>query len=69
VSNEIPRRIRIDLMSPAELAIRAAVMAVEAAGADVRLTRAINLLHEAQEQVADFVDAATDTTPAKESKC
>jgi hypothetical protein len=57
VMNEnIPRRIRIDLYTPAEAAIRNAVIAVEGAGAHTLLTEAINLLHQAQEKVADFVD-------------
>ena len=54
--SDIPRRIRIDLMTPAELAIRAAVIAVEEAGCDERLTDAVVLLQEAKERVADFVD-------------
>jgi hypothetical protein len=52
----IPRRCRIDLATPAETAIRAAIAAVEAAGCDVRLTEAINLLAAAQEKVADFIE-------------
>ncbi len=56
MSNEIPRRNRIDLSTPAEMAIRRAVDAVEAAGCDARLTAAINKLHEARELVADVVD-------------
>jgi 3-oxoacyl-[acyl-carrier-protein] synthase III len=53
----IPRRSRLDLHTPAELAIRAAVEAVEAAGAHKLLTDAVVLLHEARERVADFVEA------------
>jgi hypothetical protein len=52
----IPRRIRIDLMQPSELAILNAVNEVEKIGADVRLTKAVNLLHKARELIADFVD-------------
>jgi hypothetical protein len=52
----IPRRCRVDLMVPAELAIRAAKLAVEEAGAHVHLTEAVILLSQAQEKVADFVD-------------
>lgn len=51
-----PRRIRVDRMTPAELAIREAMLAVEAAGADERLTAAVMLLGRAREHVADFVD-------------
>lgn len=54
--SDIPRRNRIDQMTPAELAIRDAMSAVEAAGADVRLTDAVVLLGQAQNKVADFVD-------------
>ena len=53
----IPRRIRIDLMTPAELAIRNAVLEVENAGCHVLLTDAVVLLQQAREKVADFVDA------------
>ena len=54
--SEIPRRIRIDLFTPAEKAIYDAVQAVEAAGCDVRLTNAVVLLSDARAWVADFVD-------------
>lgn len=53
---EIPRRCRLDLMTPAELAIVAAMDAVEALPADVRLTDAVVLLAKARDRVADFVD-------------
>jgi hypothetical protein len=43
----------------AEKAIFDAVKAVEATGADQRLTAAANLLHAARSQVADFVDGIT----------
>jgi hypothetical protein len=56
---KIPRRNRLDLNTPAELAIHNAMAEVEKAGADVRLTDAINLLSKAKELVADFVDAKT----------
>jgi hypothetical protein len=55
----IPRRIRIDQQTPAEAAIRAAVEAVEALPADVRLTDAVVLLQAARENVADYVDGVT----------
>jgi hypothetical protein len=44
-------------MTNAELAIRNAVLEVEAVGADPRLTDAVMKLTAAQEAVADFVDA------------
>lgn len=56
VIGDIPRRIRLDLNTPAELAIRAAIDAVEAAGAHVLLTEAVILLSQAREKVADYVD-------------
>lgn len=59
-----PRRARLDLATPAETAIRAASAAVEAAGADIRLTKAINLLWQARELVADFVDGVHSPTPS-----
>lgn len=58
-TNEIPRRNRIDLYSPAELAIRNAVLEIEKLQADVRLTNACDKLHEAKELVADFIDSNT----------
>ena len=53
---DMPRRCRLDLNTPAELAIRAAVEAVEAAGCDSLLTEAVILLGEALDKVAFFVD-------------
>lgn len=58
--NDIPRRARVDKWSPAEVAIAAAMHAVESAGADVRLTDAVVLLGAAKDSVADFVDGRTD---------
>lgn len=56
MSDEIPRRSRIDRYTPAETAIRNAMIAVEAVGADERLTAAVNLLSCAQTHVADYID-------------
>lgn len=56
--DEIPRRSRIDQFTPAERAIWDAAQAVEAMGADVRLTDAVVLLQAARESVADFVDGS-----------
>lgn len=56
MSDEIPRRIRMDKWTPAEKAIDDAVRAVEAMPADERLTNAVVLLGEARAWVADFVD-------------
>jgi hypothetical protein len=61
----IPRRIRVDLMTPAELAIREAVIAVEAAGCHPRLTDAVILLGQARDAVADFVDSEIELLAEK----
>ena len=52
----ISRRIRIDLMTPAELAITNAMHEVEKAGASIELTNAVIKLMEARNLVADHVD-------------
>ena len=52
----VPRRIRVDLLSPAENAIRDAMAEVEKAGAHPRLTDAVILLQQARDAVADFMD-------------
>src|SRR4051812_44098245 len=57
-NNGIPRRNRIDLYTPAELAIREAMLAIEEAGCHPLLTDAINLLSQAKEKVADHVETA-----------
>lgn len=54
--DNFPRRNRIDLFTPAEKAIWDAQAAVEAAGSDVLLTEAGNLLAQARDKVADFVE-------------
>jgi hypothetical protein len=63
IDETIPRRIRVDQNTPAELAIRAAVDAVEHAGAHPLLTDAVVLLGEAREKVADFVDGFETKPP------
>lgn len=60
----IPRRIDINRMSLAELAIRNAIVVVEEAGADPLLTDAVVLLGEAKEKVADWVDREIRQSPA-----
>jgi hypothetical protein len=64
----MPRRCRVDLMTPAELAICNAMQAVEAAGADVCLTQAVILLATARERVADYVDATADSAVSEHSE-
>lgn len=52
----IPRRSRLEENTAAELAIRAAVEAVEAVGCHTLLTEAVELLVNARHKVADYVD-------------
>lgn len=54
--NGHPRRIRIDLLTQAELSIRDAERAVESLPADVRLTEAVVLISKAREKVADYLE-------------
>ncbi len=56
MSNEIPRRNRLDLNTPAELSIYNAIQEVEKVGADVKLTEAVTLMAKAKELVSDWVD-------------
>ncbi len=58
-----PRRNRVDLNTPAELAIRDAILAVEKVGASVGLTEAVILLGKAKDLVADFVDGIEKRNP------
>lgn len=55
-NNEIPRKNRLELLTPAEKSIYDAIQKVEELPADKRLTNAIYLLEKAQNEVADFVD-------------
>lgn len=57
MTNNIPRRCRFDLMTPAELAISSAISQVEAMGADPSLTDAVTHLLAAREHIADYVDS------------
>lgn len=56
MTDDIPRRCQLEHMTPAERAIYDAMGVVEAAGCDVQLTEAVNLLQKARDRVADFVD-------------
>lgn len=58
-----PRRNRIDLFTPAEAAIRQAILAVESAGAHTLLTEAVTMLGQAQDKVADFAELEPDSKP------
>lgn len=61
---KINRRNRLDLCTPAELAIYLAMGEVEKIGADVKLTEAVTLLAKAKDCVADFVDKVDQNKPA-----
>lgn len=61
---QVPRRICLDLLTPVEHAIVAAVAAVERSGAHVRMTDAVILLGKAREAVADAIEAGVPTAPA-----
>lgn len=54
--NKIPRRERIDLYTPIEKAIYKVIQMIEEKEADINLTKAIILLEEAQDKVADYID-------------
>lgn len=56
MSYDMPRRINLTLLVPAELAIQKAVDEVENMPADEKLTEAVILLGQARDKVADFVD-------------
>lgn len=63
--NTIPRRIRLDLMTPAEKAITTSMQEVESAGCDPLLTEAVTLLSQAREKVADYVDKQHAADPVE----
>ena len=52
----VPRRNRLDLCTPAEIAIFNTIQEVEKVGASEGLTEAVILLDKARNLVADFVD-------------
>lgn len=56
-SNGFPRRNRLDLNNPAEIAIDNAIRQVEKMPADERLTEAVILLSNAKSIVSDFIDS------------
>lgn len=60
-ATDFPRRHQMYRWTPAELAIYKAVEAVEEAGADPLLTDAVNLLQQARDKVADYVDRDANT--------
>lgn len=52
----VPRRNRLDLNTLAELAIVEAMREVEKAGASEYLTKAVTLLQEAKDALADHIE-------------
>lgn len=65
LGTDFPRRNCLDLATPAEKSLWDAMQAVEAAGAHPWLTDAINLIEQAKQKVADFVELpGSDQTPA-----
>ncbi len=61
--SDTPRRCHIEQNIPAELAIRAAIHAVEEVGADPRLTEVVIMLGNALRKLADFVDEGAKLPP------
>lgn len=57
--SEIPRRIRLDMMTPEELAIYNLVGEIEKLGAHPLLTDVVVLLGQARDKLADWVDLQT----------
>jgi len=58
---EIPRRNRLDLLTPAEKAIYDAIGEVDRAGADLILTEVVCLLVKAKDALSDYVDSKIQT--------
>lgn len=56
ITADITRRMRLDLNTPAELAIREAMKEVEGTGSSTLLTDAVVLLEQALNLVADHID-------------
>lgn len=65
--HDIPRRIRLDLLTPEELAIYNMVVEIEKLGAHPLLTEVVILLGQARDRLADWVElppsADGDTKP------
>lgn len=58
----LPRRIRLERLCQAELAI----LDAQRAGADTLLTEAVVLLQNARGKVADYVDKVAGSQPGEE---
>lgn len=57
---EFPRINRLDLNTPAELAIYKAIQDVEEIGADERLTDIVIMLGKARDLLSDYIDSNPD---------
>ena len=57
--NEIPRRIRINLLTPIEIKARQLMLDIEALGCHEMLTNAVNAVQVLREKLADWVDAGS----------
>ena len=57
LKNGVPRRMRLDLLTPNELLVYNVGQEVEKMGADVLLTDAVILLQQVREKLADYVEA------------
>lgn len=58
--NGIPRRNRVDLLTPVEVSIHRAMLEVEDMPADPLLTDAVTSLEKAKNKVADFIERGVD---------
>ena len=67
-SNDWPRRHSLDLNTPAELAIREAMIEVEKLPANAKLTEAVSLLDKAKTLVSDHVDNAQPESGGSEAR-
>ena len=65
----IPRKCRIDLATPPEVALRTALEAVEAMPADTRLTNAGQKIVEALDLVGDYVNEQIQSTDMAGATC
>ena len=62
----MPRRSSIQYLIPAELAIRDAILAVEQAGCDERLTDIVVRLTELNDRLADWAESTGNVIPEGE---
>jgi hypothetical protein len=60
-----PRRCRLNLLTPPEIALWQAIRMIEESGSHPLLTEAVTLLQQAREKVADYVELEQDENPNK----